>query len=185
MIETFFAVKNLDLIIAGILFIAGIVIFIASRIGVLPKRTLPFILAALLGAISVSLLQAFFKKRILAELDKRKRELDERKKELEQRAEDLDKRKSLLDTQSSDLNARLDETDAREVRLAELEAQRDAAWEKVRDLDKQLEMQKAKYIETVTMLDKQARAEIESVRKSNENKSAGELLDSLLSNTNT
>src|SRR5687768_4654797 len=82
MLETVKLLQNLDLYIAGVLLLAIVFVFIASRIGVLPKKSAPIFFGGLAAVFGVYL----FKKWQGAALDDRMRELDE---QIKRRDEEL------------------------------------------------------------------------------------------------
>lgn len=79
----------LDVYIALGLTGVAISMFFGVRLGVLPKKTLPFILAAVVGAIGISIFRASRVKSLEHDIRRRERALKKRNTKLEQMRRDL------------------------------------------------------------------------------------------------
>ena len=71
------------LIALGLIGIA-VIIFLISRMGLLPKKTLPFIAAALAGAFGVALFQGYRSRKIREKIKKLEEEIAMREKNLKE-----------------------------------------------------------------------------------------------------
>ena len=73
---------NLDIVIALALIVVVVIVFFISQIGLLPKKSLPFIAAALFAAIGISVFRAHRRKSLAKELEKREEGLKQQEKVL-------------------------------------------------------------------------------------------------------
>jgi uncharacterized membrane protein len=67
-----------------------IVVFLVYRMGLLPKKSLPFIVGGLLALFGIHLLRQSRKNALKKELEKLEKKLDKKEKELEGKKEELD-----------------------------------------------------------------------------------------------
>jgi len=74
-----------DLYIALGMLIFVVTVFIISRIGFLPKKTLPFVVGALAGVVGIVIFKRQRTNGLRKELEKREEELREREKKLDER----------------------------------------------------------------------------------------------------
>jgi uncharacterized membrane protein len=79
-----------DLAIAGGLVIAAIVVFLLNRAGVLPTKALPFVAAAVFGAVGWSIFREKRREQALKDLDRKREELKEHDKVLDEKRKELD-----------------------------------------------------------------------------------------------
>lgn len=86
-----------DVAIALGLIAVVVIMFITAQIGLLPKKALPFVAAALLGAIGISVFRAH-------RMSALRRDLEEREKVLEKQEKQLDEMKDQLKISEQELN---------------------------------------------------------------------------------
>ena len=72
------------------LVVITLVVFLLSRTHILPKKSLPFVAAALLGAFGLSVFQRWRQGNLRQELERREKEIREKEKRLEQLKKEAD-----------------------------------------------------------------------------------------------
>jgi len=165
--------QYLDVTIAVVLILVGLTVFLISRIGMLPKKSLPFIAAAFLGAIGVSVFHQWRRNKLLKEIDERKESADKRKAE-------LDRQKQELEKSSAAIEARKKELDERDGRLAVLEEKRALARENLNRAETALAEEYKVYQETVRRASEDKKAEIETIDNQAAEMDDRQLLEALL-----
>lgn len=109
-----------DLIIAIVLIGIVLLTLLISKMGILPKKSLPYVIAALAAIIGISLWRESRMKGLREELEKREKELEEREKrlkdlkekyklsekELEKAVTELEKHKAAYEQEILLLNAK-------------------------------------------------------------------------------
>ena len=73
---------DIDLIIAFVIIGIVLAVFLLSKINLLPKKSLPFIIAGLAGALGITLFQKNRMKGLRKELDEREKKLREKEEKL-------------------------------------------------------------------------------------------------------
>lgn len=94
---------NWDLIIAFGLIGIIIVVFLISRIGILPRKSLPFVAAALAGAFGIALFRKYRTDRIKEDIKKLEGELENKEKRLSAIKENYNASEQKLNEMKSDL----------------------------------------------------------------------------------
>ena len=113
-----------DLAIAGGLVITTIVVFLLNLSGVLPTKALPFVAAAIFGAVGWSIFREKRRAEALKELDRKRDELREHDKVLEQKRKDLDISERDYQMLKSQKEAEIQKSQ-KEVLILETEAEKD------------------------------------------------------------
>lgn len=113
-----------DLAIAGGLVIATIVVFLLNRSGVLPTKALPFVAAAIFGAVGWSIFREKRRAEALKELDRKRDEYKEQDKVLEKKRQELDISERDYQVLKSQKEAEI-QNSKKEVLILETEAEKD------------------------------------------------------------
>lgn len=97
MVKMMMLMENLDLVIAGVMVLVGLVALVLSRIELMPGKGAPFIIGAIIGIVGITVFNRVKAKRLkkdVADLEKRiaerQNEIDEATKELERQGEILE-----------------------------------------------------------------------------------------------
>ena len=165
--------QYLDVIIAGALLLVGGVIFLLSRINILPKKSLPYVAAAIAGAVGLGIFSQWRRSKLIGELDERKKKADERKKELDTQKQELERLSARVDEKKS-------EVDARDAGLAVLEGNMDAARQKVAQAEAALTREYQSCRESVLRAAEEKRAEFDRIEKEAVEMDDQQLLQALL-----
>jgi tRNA(Ser,Leu) C12 N-acetylase TAN1 len=90
--------NNLDLVIASGMILLGILVLILSRLKLMPGRGIPFILAAILGVVGVTVinLNRAKAKRLKKDMTRLEEQIAARKREIEAATCDLERRDEIL-----------------------------------------------------------------------------------------
>ena len=89
--------SHIDIVIALALLVIIVIVFMVGQTGLLPKRSLPFLAAALAALFGIAIFRSWRKSQLLQELKKREDDLKEQDKR-------LDKLKETVDVSMEDLN---------------------------------------------------------------------------------
>jgi hypothetical protein len=99
---------GLDLAIALGLVVIAVIVFLVSRMGVLPKKTLPYVLVALAGALGLAFFDAYRRRTRQAGIAAKEEELKAREARLEKLKQD----NQLSERKTRELQATVDEHEA-------------------------------------------------------------------------
>ena len=113
-----------DLVIAGGLVIVTIVVFLLNRSGVLPTKALPFVAAAIFGAVGWSIFREKRRAEALKELDRKRDEYKEQDKVLDKKRKELDISERDYQVLKRQKEAEIQKSQ-KEVLILETEAQKD------------------------------------------------------------
>lgn len=82
--------ENLDLIIAVGLFLVALVVFFLVRLGIVPLKSIPYVIGSLLALVGIQIFKARKAGQLGDEIKAQKKELDERGERLETMKKDLE-----------------------------------------------------------------------------------------------
>lgn len=95
--------NNMDLVVAAGLLLAVVITFIVYQTGLLPKRSLPFVAAAILGAVGISAFRAWRRSDLLKDMAKREDALKQQEETLRTLKGELSGSELKLDKANADL----------------------------------------------------------------------------------
>ena len=105
MIEKFiqnYIANNMDLVIAAVLVIVGVVVLLASKYKSMPSKGVPYILGAILGVVGITMFNRAKAKRLKKEVQQLEGQIEDRLVEIEAAAKDLERREELLEQAKSE-----------------------------------------------------------------------------------
>ena len=114
---------NFDLLLVAALVFVAIVVMLLSRIGLLPKKSVPYVAAALLATIGIALFKSWKRKAELNVLDDNREKL----RAQERVAEDARKRLAADEAALAPIDAEIQRVEAAQQRLVLVAYARDAA----------------------------------------------------------
>jgi phenylalanyl-tRNA synthetase alpha subunit len=92
-----------DIYIALGLVVIVVVVYLLSRMKLLPKKSLPYLLIGLGALLGLAIFRALKKDKILEEINKQKEEIEKRKEKLKELEKDADAAKNKLDEIDAEL----------------------------------------------------------------------------------
>ncbi len=122
---------NIDLVIAGAIFLIALVVFFLVHIHALPVKTVPYVIGSLVALVGFEIFKAHRASKLGKQIADQKKELDERRVVLDVMKKDLD----ISEAQHNEARSKLDEYEAAHVKTIEmLKEKDDAERAKIRDM---------------------------------------------------
>lgn len=89
--------ENMDLVIAGVLVAIALVVLVLSRLELMPGKSAPFIIGAIVGIVGITVFNRAKAKRLKKDVVELEKRIAARQREIDEATKDLERRDELLE----------------------------------------------------------------------------------------